>query len=228
MENKTSYVDQDLTKNNYRYKPRNNILWVTDITSPCLRAVYYERKQKTPSTVQKLRVFNAGRVLEDWWINLLERRQDTEIIATEMPCRHINPFYRIHGRADVVTQRNQGELEVHEIKTIKCFGSFLTEPKPEHVNQLQFYLNTLGIETGYIDYINKQTFINGYNTIDKRFQIKQNKRTYKRLLKRAHNLFGCLLADTPPKPEPCWKCKRNCPYLTSCRKKGKHELEKRV
>ena len=206
-------------KKRYNYKPKNNLLWATEITSPCLRAAHYKRKHGTQSTVESLRVFNAGRVLESWWIDLLERRKDTTIIAEEIPCRHINSFYRIHGRADVVIQKDQGQLEVHEIKTIKCFGSFLEEPKPEHVNQLQFYLNTLGIEVGYIDYINKQTFINGYNTVDKKFKIKREKRTYKKLLKRAHTLFGALMADIPPLKEQCWKCKGYCKFYDECENK---------
>ncbi len=209
---KESWVDEDIEKKRYNYKPKNNLLWVTEIASPCLRAAYYKRKHGTQSTVESLRVFNAGRVLESWWIDLLERRKDTTIIAEEIPCKHINSFYRIHGKADVVIQKDQGQLEIHEIKTIKCFGSFLEEPKPEHVNQLQFYLNTLGIEVGYIDYINKQTFINGYNTVDKKFKIKRDKQTYKSLLTRAHTLFGALMADIPPPKEPCWKCKRYCSH----------------
>jgi len=211
-----SWVDEDIQKNHRTFNRRKDLLWTTEITGPCLRSAFYDHKYgKKPST-ESLRVFNAGRVLESWWIDLLERRKDIEVIREDMPCRHINSFYRIHGRADVVIQRDLGNLEVHEIKTIKCFGSFLEEPKPEHVNQLQFYLNTLGIEKGHIDYINKQTFINGYNKIDKKFEINRNKRTYKKLLKRAHTLFGALLVDIPPSKEECWKCKGYCQYISEC------------
>lgn len=215
----TSWVDEDIRSTQRRFNNIKNLLWATEITGPCLRSTFFDRKYgKKPST-ESLRVFNAGRVLESWWIDLLDRRKDIEVIREDMPCRHITSFYRIHGRADVVIQRDHGQLEVHEIKTIKCFGSFLEEPKPEHVNQLQFYLNTLGIEVGYIDYINKQTFINGYNTIDKKFRIKRDKRVYKRLLKRAHTLFGALLADIPPLREPCWKCLGCCLYQDECSNK---------
>ncbi|MCW4049135.1 MAG: CRISPR-associated protein Cas4 [Candidatus Bathyarchaeota archaeon] len=220
---KESWVDEDLERTQRKFNNKNNLLWTTEITGPCLRSAFYDRKYgKKPST-ESLRVFNAGRVLESWWIDLLERRKDIEIIRENMPCRHINSFYRIYGRADVVLQRDYGQLEVHEIKTIKCFGSFLEEPKPEHVNQLQFYLNTLGIEVGYIDYINKQTFINGYNTIDKKFKIKRDKRTHKKLLKRAHALFGALIVDIPPVREPCWKCQGYCLYQDECTKEARKD-----
>jgi hypothetical protein len=214
----TSWVDEDIHNSQRTYINKPDVFWATEITNPCLRSAFYERKYGKPSTTDNLRVYNAGKVLESWWINLLERGKDINIIRTNMPCRHINPFYRIHGRADAVIQNNYGQLEVHEVKTIKCFGSFLEEPKPEHVNQLQFYLNVLGVDTGYIDYINKQTFINGSSSIDKRFKIKRDPRIYKRIIRRAHSFFGSLLVDIPPLKEPCWKCQGFCQYCMKSHK----------
>ena len=180
-----------------------------------MRKYFFWKFQKQPS-VEVLRIFNAGHVLESWWIEFLDKKKDVEVLCVNMPCRHINPFYRIHGRIDVLIQKGYGELEVHEMKTIKSFGRWLEEPKIEHVNQIQFYLNVLGIESGSIDYVNKLGFLHGKDVIDKRFPIQRDKSVFKLLIGRAHNLFGAFMADIPPPVEKCWKCDGYCIYNDEC------------
>jgi hypothetical protein len=65
-------------------------------------------------------------------------------------------------------------------------------PKLEHINQLQFYLNVLGVEAGSIDYINKNAFLNGEDIIDQRFPIYRDEKVYRERLERAHELFGSI------------------------------------
>ena len=213
----TSWVDEDLILREKSSKQREpHIFWVTEIAGPCLRAVYFDRKIDKPPPLDLLRIFNSGRVLESWWMDLVNKRNDVFILGKYVPCLHINSFYRIHGRADVFVQREYGKIEVHEIKTIKSIGSWLDKPKPEHVNQLQFYLNILGVEAGSIDYINKFAFLYGNDIIDHRFSIQRDDRVYKVLLSRTHELFGALMADIPPPKEKCWKCEGYCSYQQEC------------
>lgn len=166
-----------------------------------------------------LRVFNSGNVLESWWIKLLQRRRSATILSVDMPCRIINPQFRVHGRADVLLKLEYGGIEVHEIKTISNFGRWLNEPKQEHVNQLQFYLNVLGVETGYIDYINKYAFMHGFEVIDRRFLVLRDIRLFEKLLDRAQELFKTINEDIPPQKERCWKCDGYCLYKEECEEK---------
>ena len=121
----SSWVDESLILREKQNKQRRpHIFWVTEIVSPCLRAVYFDRKiGKTPS-IDLFRIFNSGRVRESWWIDFLDLKKDIAVLGVNIPCRHINSFYRVHGRADVLVQWEYGEIEVHEIKTIKSFGSW--------------------------------------------------------------------------------------------------------
>lgn len=212
-----SWVDEGLILREKNIKQKQpHIFWVTEIACPCLRAVYFNRKIGKPYSLDLLRIFNSGRVLESWWIDLLDQRNDVFILGENVPCRHINSFYRIHGRADVLLQREYSMIEVHEIKSIKSFGSWMDEPKLEHVNQLQFYLNVLGVENGSIDYINKLAFLYGKGIIDRRFYIRRDEGIYRTLLGRAHELFGALMSDITPPKEKCWKCDGYCTYHEEC------------
>ena len=87
-----------------------------------MRSVYFDRKIGKPTPLDFPRIFNCGRVLEDWWIDFLNRKKNLAILDVNLPCRHINPFYRIHERVDVLLQYEYNKIEVHEIKTIKSFG----------------------------------------------------------------------------------------------------------
>jgi len=61
----------------------------------------------------------------------------------------------------------------------------MKKPKPEHVAQLQFYMNTLGVEQGQIDYLDKTAWLTGDNKIDKSFPMKANPNEYYRILQTA-------------------------------------------
>jgi hypothetical protein len=67
----------------------------------------------------------------------------------------------------------------------------------EHVNQIPFYLNVLGIDSGSIDYLNKLGFLHGKDVIDKRFQIQVIRVCIKCLLGELTIYLG-LMADIPP------------------------------
>ena len=84
------------------------------------------------------------------------------------------------------------------------------------MNQLQFYLNVLGVEAGCIDYINKLAFLHGRDVVDRRFRIQRDENVYRMLRGRAHLLFGALMANIPPPKEKCWKCEGYCAYLKEC------------
>ena len=89
------------------------------------------------------------------------------------------------------------------------------------MNQLQFYLNILGVENGSIDYINKLAFLHGRDVVDRRFQIRRDKGVYEILLERGHKLYGALMANIPPPKEKCWKCQGYCSYDEECESEGR-------
>lgn len=213
----SSWVDESLIMREDKRKPRHSgVFCVTEIASPCLRAVYFDRKISKPLSLDLLRIFNSGRVFEAWWIDFLDRIKDIFILDVNVPYRHINTFYKIHGRADVILQQRYGNIEVHEIKMIKSFDEWLEEPKPEHVNQLQFYLNILVVKNSSIDYIKKLAFGYGKGIVNKRFCTKRDVRAYIRPLKRSCEQFGALMANITPTKEKCWKCDEYCSYNEEC------------
>ena len=81
-------------------------------------------------------------MLENYWVKILINRPDVYVIGTQLAAYYYGKGFTVHGRVDVLAQHNQRELRVHEVKTIKSF-QYLDEPKPYHVEQVQFYLNAL-------------------------------------------------------------------------------------
>jgi len=202
-----SLIDQYiLKKREAETKTREpGVFWVTDLVKPCLRAAYYDVTAPKKPPIETLRVFEAGDILEAYWVKVLEEREDIRILAIQLPVKFKIEEYEIHGRLDVLTQHDDGALFVHEIKTAKR-STFLEEAKPEHTAQLQFYLNVLGVEYGELDYLDKQAWLTGDDRIDNCFIIRRDRNVFNRLLQRAHQLSQAVKRGEPPEPQPGWLC----------------------
>jgi hypothetical protein len=204
------------------------VVYVTDLVKPCQRNAYYSAILDKPMTIETLRIFEAGNVIENWWINVVLRgRKDTYVVATQLSARYIDEAnaIEIHGKIDALAQHGGRALVVHEVKTQKT-AAWLREPKPEHAEQLQFYLSALGLDFGQIDYLDKTIFLQGRDVkarpgegggIDKSFQVQRDPRIFAEIVKRGYLLANAIREGRPPQKMECWQCNGYCDYAAECR-----------
>jgi hypothetical protein len=211
-----SIIDDSLRRRPSKPRP-NDVLYVTDLTKPCQRKAYMDIKDPQMYSVETLRIFETGNILEDYWIKLLEDTQDITVLGSQLPARYYGSGYSVHGRVDILTQNNNGVMTVREVKTIKSFR-YLKEPKPEHVEQIQFYMNALGVELGQIDYIDKSALLSGGTSgvsVDRSFTVVRNPEVYRDLLSRASSLHKSLCEESLPESRKGWLCDY-CPHQKPC------------
>jgi hypothetical protein len=212
----TSIIDETLRKRRSKIRP-NDVLYVTDLTKSCLRKAYLDIKNPQKYPIETLRIFEAGNILEDYWIKILEEDSDHTVLSSQLPARYYGKGFSVHGRIDIITQTKNGSLMVREVKTIKSFR-YLNEPKSDHVNQIQFYMNVLGIELGQIDYIDKTSLLSGGTSgmgIDRSFTIVRNPVVFRDLLLRASSLHTALCENVLPESTKGWLCDY-CPHPKPC------------
>jgi len=199
------------------YERGPGVFWVTDLTSPCLRRTYYNIVDPEEYSVSTLRVFEAGRVLEDYWVGLLRRDPEVEVLGTQVAARVDFGGFRVHGRADILTHHAFDGLTVHEVKTARSIG-LVAEAKPEHLMQLQFYLNALGVERGAVDYIGKAEFYQGEGArCDVCFPVTRDDAVLGWFRGRGEVLRSALMREAPPEPSSGWIC-RYCLYRDRCKR----------
>lgn len=185
-----------------------NILYVREITKPCTRKAYLDIVEPKLHPLETLRVLETGNILEKYWIKLLNKDPEITVLATQIPAHYQLVDFRIHGRADVLTQHKNGELRVHEVKSIKSFN-YLSTPQKDHNEQLQFYLNILGVDVGQIDYIDKASLFGGGQSdfsVDTSFEIYRDPESFKDLIKRAHFLYHSIRDGKIPEVTKGWIC----------------------
>jgi len=191
------------------------ILYVTQLTHPCPQQIWLNIHHDREHKIETLRIFDAGRVLEDHWIDILRKRDDTAVLATQLPAYHYFDLegeeWEIHGRIDALCQHDRDGLVVHEVKTAKT-THWMKNPKPEHLAQLQFYMNTLGVEQGQIDYLDKTAWLTGNNVIDKCFPVKANPNEYYRIFQVAGQISTAIKKAKVPEANPKAWGGRICDY----------------
>ena len=219
----TSLFDDYLTSQ--PDKPREvGVFWVTDLVKPCLRQAYLDVVDPRPQLIETLRIFEAGRVLERLWVDQVLPTQ-FRVISTQLPARYYGEGFAVHGRVDALVQHGDRALVVHEVKSQRT-AAWLREPKPEHVEQLQFYLAALGLDWGQIDYLDKTILLQGRDVkarpgeggaVDKSFQIQRDTQVFAELVRRGRFLAEAIKAGKPPAKAECWMCQGYCDYAIECR-----------
>jgi len=211
-----SLIDEYLL---YREETRRvrppNTLYATDLTHPCPQHIWLRASCDLQHPVETLRIFDAGRILEDRWIEILEGRKDIAVLGTQLPAYHYFDLdgeeWEIHGRVDALCQHDRNGLIIHEVKTART-THWMKEPKEDHIAQIQLYLNALGVERGQVDYLDKTAWLTGDHPIDKSFPVKTNPNTLHRLLAEAKYHARCLRDNTVPPPNPGAWNGRVCDY----------------
>jgi len=200
-----SIIDEYLLRREETRRVRSpNMLYATDLTHPCLRQITFNIEYDYPHPINTLRIFAAGRVLEDHWVDILNEHKSIHIVATQLPAYYYFNIGRtpweIHGRVDILCQHDRDGLVIHEVKTAKT-THWMKDPKPEHIQQLQFYMGTLGVEKGEIDYLDKTSFLQGDTEIDKSFTVNRDRKIFNETITRAKSI-ATLLGSPSGLPEP--------------------------
>jgi len=188
----------------------------------CLRQNYYAYTSPIEFSIEKLRIFEIGKVLHEWIAKLLSNTPHAELISSEKEISLIDleSDITISGRLDdVILIKENGKKIVIEVKSIKSL-EYLTEPKKPHIMQLMIYLKALQhykIDEGIILYINKN------NLTTKSFRIKYDDKILKEAFERAKTLHHYLTNKILPPPEAKIKKEMNwacayCQYSEICSK----------
>jgi len=200
-------------------KRAKNMLYVTDLTKPCLRASMLDILHPKPYPVETLKIFESGNMIEDWWVQkVLKNRIGIEVLGDQVQAYHKVGKWIIHGRVDALCLHIGEGIRVHEVKSIKN-ASYVRNngAKPEHIKQIQFYLNALGVEFGSVDYLCKHTMLNGgSDPVDVSFPVTRNPFMFSELLQHAQNL-GDAVESGEADCTPGWLC-GYCQHAETCDK----------
>jgi len=197
-----SRIDEYLAERDEDRKIRlPNYYYVTDLTKPCLRQAYYNIIEDRRFPIETLRIFEAGNILEDYWVKILDKDPNIRVLGTQFPAYYIRDELIIHGRVDVLTQTNRNIIVAHEVKTASSCH-WMKNPKPEHLKQIQFYLSCLDIENGVIDYLDKSALLRGENVIDISFPVKRDKTVAEEMIQHALTLKSHVDAKEIPEGNP--------------------------
>jgi len=222
-----SIIDEALLRDEENRRIRAaKTLYVTDLTSPCMREAYFDILLDKPAPLESLRVFEAGNLIEDYWLQVLANNPRRRILARQLPVHINHNNYEIHGRIDALVQHDEAEIVVHEVKSAKSCN-WLKEPHADHLAQLCFYMTVLGVSKGEINYLDKTSLLEGDASIDLTFKIDKKtevESNYWSCLENAETLIKALEAKTLPTPTPCYLCqsrKLYCQYKEECEKEAK-------
>jgi|DEB0MinimDraft_3_1074331.scaffolds.fasta_scaffold00389_12 hypothetical protein len=178
--------------------PSQGVFYPSSLGSPCDRYLYLAYNGQLPpmDVNPKLqRVFDHGGTFEDRMEHYLTKAEI--LVDREVVVKYADP--PISGRLDFLIKDKDESTVVLELKTIKSsLFTNLFEPKPEHLVQVQLYLNTTEYSLGYIIYENK-------DTLDwKCFKIKQDEKMWQDLTERCHTIMS--MTTAPEKCTGAWYC----------------------
>lgn len=185
--------------------------WYASRLGSCLTGLYLERKGFPPETEfddRTLRVFAAGKLFEEFIINLLKKSGTAH--ETQTPISW--PEYDLRGRADLVL-----DGVVYEIKTMHSHGFHYMRKNGErgklhHRMQLWTYLKCLNLTRGELVYISKDDL-----TILQYPVLLEDKALEAEVLKELTILKRAWEQSLPPVPVPDtdWRAKY-CRWHRQC------------
>jgi CRISPR/Cas system-associated exonuclease Cas4 (RecB family) len=182
------------------------VYYVTDLTKPCLRQAYLDVVSPGKFDVGTLRIFEAGRLIEGWWVDVLSKSPGFMVLGTQLMARWRGDWGAIHGRVDALVQHDGGALFVHEVKSIKSLAYMNGAAKPEHIQQIQFYLGCLNLEFGSVDYISKENLLQGLGVVEQCYQLRRDPAAFVYMVKRGEELAGYVDRVEVPEMSKGWQC----------------------
>jgi len=129
--------------------------YITD-AGKCPRAIFFKFKKVPRKEMEAriLRLFDHGNHIHQLIMGPLLSTRKIHVVTSEI---NIPPQELISGRADAIISDGK-ELYILDIKSINSMlFKNLTQPKEDHLNQIQLYLHFLNPKKGILLYVNKDT-----------------------------------------------------------------------
>lgn len=172
--------------------PRAGVFYPSALGNLCDRYLYYSYNgllvgETIPGKLR--RIFDTGDFLGNRYESYFSKLGI--LVSTEQPLKVDTPS--ISGRIDfVILHPDAGHLVI-ELKSIndKGFKALKYAPKPEHLIQIQLYLNIGGYENGVLLYENKNT------QEVKAFKVTKSEETMAEILERC--LAVMAMSEAPEK-----------------------------
>lgn len=178
--------------------------YITD-AGRCPRAIFFKFKKAPREEIEPriLRLFDHGDSIHRLIMKPLLAIKEVHVIASEV---NIPPQELITGRADAVISDGK-DLYVLDIKSMNSMVfKNLTQPKPEHINQIQLYLHYLDPKKGILLYVNKDT------QELKEFEVSYDPQIAQSLLKDLSELKRKIDSNIIPPRIPGWPDDWQCQY----------------
>ena len=180
----------------------------------CPRQLYYKRlipKEYPPET---LKIFMLGDMIHDKLSEILgfkyKEIESEGRITLYMPIEDI----RFGGRFDDLVRHEDQEILIEKKSCASLYYiEAANKPHHHHLVQLMLYIKALGLNKGYIIYIEKNTLKT------KTFEVEYDAKLLFEAIARASLVQECLDTNTLPdkKPLGSWQCKF-CPHKKECDK----------
>lgn len=207
------YLERDKEKDQRHF-------YITD-AGKCGRAIFFKFKKAPREEMEArvLRMFDYGDYIHRFIMKPLLAKKEVRVVSAEV---NIDPQELISGRADAIISDGK-ELYVLDIKSINgmIFNS-LTQPKEDHLDQIQLYLHFFKRKKGILLYVNKDTlelkeFPVDYDSVRSQ-KLLQNLSQLK--IKIDRNIIPSRLPNWPDN----WRC-QYCQFKEICRMAGTGELD---
>jgi CRISPR/Cas system-associated exonuclease Cas4 (RecB family) len=191
----------------------------------CIRKTWYSYLYPKGLEPKLLKIFSLGNMIHDYVAKVFESSKNPhiELVKSEFPFKEKVDDFLISGRIDnlILVKENNTNLLV-EVKSTSDV-TYVSEPSPHNIDQLQLYLHFTGIKDGILLYVDKK------NMISKVFYISYNKDHAAKTIDKFRKLHICLTKEIVPEPESRmdkkrkWMC-RMCEYREKCYKETPAEI----
>jgi len=191
----------------------------------CIRKVWYSYREPKDIEPRLLKIFSLGNMIHDYVVEVLksEKNPHVELLKSEFPFKETIEDFTISGRIDnlVLVKADNTNLLI-EVKSTADL-SYIVDPSPHNIDQLQLYMHFTGIPDGILLYVDKR------NMNSKVFYISYSKEHAEKIIEKFKKLHMCLTKQIVPEPESRmsvhkkWMC-RNCEYKEKCYKETPAEI----
>ncbi len=158
-------VEYAKNKNNSWHKPQIGIYHASRIYDICTGKLkpkdFFKERDLTDRT---LVIFEIGNMYHNYVQQVIYPNE-----IQEYPVQIEDDGWKIVGRVDLIVNGN-----IIDLKTV---SNLPTEPKIDHIYQLNVYLEAMNKPYGYITYIEKNPI--AFNTVD--FKVKRDKKLIKEI-----------------------------------------------
>ena len=163
---------------------RSGVFYTSSLGSPCDRYLFNcfnGLVKDEPIAASTQRIFDCGDSLGLRYEEYFKKMR--VLLQTEAPLKYDKP--PISGRLDFLIKHELYGPTVIELKSINDKGfQSLEAPKPDHIVQLQIYLNVSGYQHGIVLYENKNT------QEVKAFLMEKNVKHWEQIVDRCLNIMN--------------------------------------